>query len=805
MSILARIAAAFAAGAALAAALPAPPAPALAAAAGAALLSALCAARPFRAEHVAVACSLVAGWCRAPLPPPGTVGLRAATPCTRIVSAEVLEPSSRVRDGSRAEILVDGAAGCEGRPAPPALLPARARLSLTILDPAAPPLWPGERILLRAAVKGLPDHANFGGARIRSAPEGRLSAVAESAGSVARASRIRGDPRRGLSAARARLSGFWSANVAAPVDGLARALVLGESAALDPGQRSRFRRTGTAHLLAVSGLHLSILTWLFFGALRLALLRVTPLARRWEVGRFAAAATVPVLVAFAALVGARPPVVRSCVMASSVLLARAAGRRGGAVEGVALAAAALLAFDPGDVADPGFQLSFAAVISFLLGSGAGRAGSPEEPAGLRAAAARAVKRLFFGSLAATSATTPIALFHFDQVSAVAIPCNMIAIPFVSAIVMPALFAVSAAALVAPRLAGPAAGPVEALLGGLDAALGAISGHPLAAFDGPGPLFALAVTACCAAGLALAARRTRPALVAWAASLALAAAAAAADAPPVPRGRLVVDVLDVGQGSAALVTLPDGSRMLVDAGGSAAGPDRFGEGHLVPVLRGLGVRRIDPLVLSHGDLDHFVGAPAALRAFGAGRVWIPGAGEEDGRPGRAGFGEVLAGARRAGAGISSAPEICGASTIAGVRVEVLHPCVGRGGPDPEQSVNDNSLVLRLAYGATSILLPGDLSRDGEARLLRAGPALRSDVLVLGHHGSDSSSGPAFLDAVRPSHAVASAGRDNRYGFPRPGVVSALSRRGIRLWRTDRGGGIRIVSDGARLSVSSARGR
>jgi competence protein ComEC len=817
VQILVALAAAYAAGCALGAGFPVPIVPAIVAAGSSMALAAACGWIRRRPVLAAVACALVAGWCRAPeAAERGGVVATGEAACVRTIVGRISRPPVVLEDGARFELEAEAATACAPSPRAPALAPLRAAVWVTVLGREAPQVVAGDRVIIRGAVKRGASLRNFGARSPRARAGERLTAVVESAGGVAVLSRDPVAVGVALAAVRERISSFWRGNLAAPADGLARALVIGESGALDPALRDRFRRTGTAHLVAVSGLHLAILTWLCFGALRRALLRVEPLARRVEVGRIAAAATIPVLLAFAVMVGGQPPVARSCVMASCVLVARALVRRARALEALALAAVALLAFDPADVADPGFQLSFAAVTSFFLAARRrGRLLEPDGASAPRPLARRLLgriaaesKRLFLGSLAAAAATTPIALYHFDQASAVAVPCNMIAIPFTTVLVMPALFLLSAVAIAAPQIAALGAPVVGWMLGAL-ATLLEWAGRPDAAsIVAPGPPVAIAIAGCCAAALAFVALRSpRSGCVLLAALVATGALVRCAP-PAVPAGRLVVDFLDVGQGSAALVTFPDGRRWLVDAGGSAFGRERFGALHLVPTLRGLGVRAIDTVVLSHPDADHVVGAADLIRELAVRRVLAHGTaavadeGEDEAR--RAGYVAILDAARRRGVTWEEPPDICGGTDVGAVRVEVLHPCGGSGGYDPSLSPNDNSLVIRLSYGQTSALLPGDLGRQGEARLLASGRALSSDVLALGHHGSRSSSGAAFLDAVRPAVAVASAGRGNPWRLPDGEVISALRRRGVHLLRTDRHGGVRIVSDGAGIAVTFAAG-
>jgi competence protein ComEC len=804
------IALAYVAGCAAGVVAPTPQAFAIAGTVAAVALFAVCAAIGKRPLLAAAVCALAAGWSRAPTPFQETNDSTAWQPCTRTLMGVVARPPAALGDRARLEVSSEAMTACQNRPEPPALAPVRAALSVSVLGDRVPLLAVGDRVLVRGAVKRTPRLRNFGGQSPRSREGLHLAAVAESADSVVRLARDPVDVGAGLAAIRERISSFWRSNLAAPLDGLARALVIGESGALDPAQRERFRRTGTAHLVAVSGLHLAILTWICFGVLKWCLLRVEPLARRVEVGRVAAVLTIPVLLAFSALVGGQPPVARSCVMATGVLLGRALVRRSRASDALAIAAAALLAFDPADIADPGFQLSFAAVASFFLGAGRGpRVDSigTEEPTRRQRAWRRvstATKRLFFGSLAATAATTPIALYHFDQVSIVAVPCNMIAIPFTTALIMPALFLLSAVAIPAPGLAAYGAPVAEWLLRAFDAGLAWAGSPDCVAIAGPEPLVAIAIVACCGAALATVAFRGPRSACALLAAIVLAGAAICAQPAAIPTGRFVLDFLDVGQGSATLATFPDGTQWLIDAGGSASSPERFGELHLVPVLRGLGVRALDTVIISHPDPDHVIGGPAVLRAFPVRRVWAHGRGAAAGEDEEAdasylGF---LDEAERLGVATRAPQEICGEETIAGVRAAVLHPCGEPLGFDPMLSANDNSLVVRFEYGLASFLLPGDLSREGEERLLGRRLALASDVLALGHHGSDSSSSDEFLDAVRPAVAVASVGLDNRWGFPRRTVIASLRRRGVGLRRTDRDGGVRVVSDGMSIAVSVA---
>jgi len=583
---------------------------------------------------------------------------------------------------------------------------------------------------------------------------------------------------------------------------------LGESRALDPAQKERFRRTGAAHLVAVSGLHLGLVVLAVFWAANRALLRVPPLARRIDVGRAAAAAAVPAAVFFALLAGGRTPVARACAMATCLLVARAAGRRGRTADALAFAGAALLAWDPGDLSTPGFQLSFSAVIAFALVLGRRPRGEKlldaEGDAGARTAlirrAVRAAARALRATVVAAAATGPIALFHFGRISLLAIPVNALAVPFTSLALMPGLLAVSALAGPAPEAAAVLARPVGLGLGLLDRGLSLASELPCTV-EPHGPLGACAATAACAAAIAAVTSRFRAAAAAGACAAILALSSAALDPTAMPAGRLTVDFLDVGQGDATLITFPNQRHWLVDSGGSRGGSFDPGARVVVPVLRALGVRRLDALVLTHPDPDHAGGMPAVADAVEVGEIWDNGQGLAEGA--HESYGRLLALAERRAVPVLRGGRICGERRVGGVRVTALHPCHDPRGYDPGLDFNDNSIVLHLAFGSFSILLAGDLGAEGEGLLLARGAVPRADVLKLGHHGSRTSTTPDFLAAVDPSVAIASCGPWNPWGMPHRDVRAALRRRRVRLYRTDLDGAIRVVTDGEVALIEAAR--
>jgi competence protein ComEC len=547
-----------------------------------------------------------------------------------------------------------------------------------------------------------------------------------------------------------------------PAAGILAALAVGEQRAIANEEWRLFARTGVTHLMSISGLHVTLVSGLFAWLVSALWRRSARLALALPARKAAATAAITAAFGYATLAGFAVPAQRTFYMVAVVAAALWSGRIASPARTLALALALVTALDPWAVLQPGFWLSFGAVALIFYVS----AGRTEIESRLR--------QWLRVQWAITVGLAPAALFLFAQVSVAGPLANALAIPLVSAVITP--LALAAAAIPADALLFAAQWLVQALLQYLEwcARL-------------PGALWQQHVPPLWAtlAALAGVAWLLAPRGVPWRASgLALMLPAVALPPPSPAAGEAWITTFDVGQGLAVLVRTARHA-LLYDAG-PAFGPDAdSGERIVAPALGALGVRRLEALVLTHDDTDHTGGARSVLERL-----------EVDALLHSLPASHPLLGqaplARRCARGSRWAWD--------GVRFEVLHPAPGA----QPQRRNDASCVLRIAAGERAMLLAGDIERRAEAELAARG-GLRSDVLLMPHHGSRSSSSAAFLEAVRPRLAVAAAGYRNRFGHPAADVLARYAAVGARVLRTDREGAVtlRLAPDGLRIETQRAR--
>ena len=544
---------------------------------------------------------------------------------------------------------------------------------------------------------------------------------------------------------------------------IVNALVFAPNVRLDSDIRERYVRSGLAHLLSISGLHVG-----FIAAWLALLLGKLHLAARARFG-----ATAVLLLGYLWLLGFPAPAVRAGAMLVLADVARLRERVVAPRGVVSIAALGVLIQDAWALHSVGAWLSVAGVGAVVW---AGRAVA-QAPRGVRLAAP---------ALAATLVTAPISAFAFGTVAPIGVLANLIAIPL-AGVAVPGL-------VIALMLSWLASGPAHLIAAGaglglalLDlvarGAAGVPGGHVVMVAGWQAALMWAAVAA--AAWWLWNAPRRRwliAARVAFVTTVFI--ATTFRDVVSLDACRcLTVHFLDVGQGDAAALRTPNGRWIVIDGGPRT--PERdAGRRVVVPFLRGQGVGRVAVVVATHGDADHLGGLPAVVEAFDPELVLEPG--EPLGRPL---YLEFLAGVEASGARWHAAR--------AGDRIEVDGVVLEVLSPDSlwlrlPLEVNEHGVVLRVRYGAVRLLFQADAGLPVEGRL--AGTVGRVEVLKVGHHGSKTATSDAWLDELAPREAVISVGRNNHYGHPAPEVLERLARHGVTVLRTDRSGTITLSTDG-----------
>jgi len=561
------------------------------------------------------------------------------------------------------------------------------------------------------------------------------------------------------------------------VAGVARALVLGDGGALPYTQRKQIAAVGLAHLFAVSGLHVALVSGTLVRSIHW-LLRGTALA--FDARRLAAVLGIPLTLLHAFFAGGSPSAWRAAITAALTWGLVAIGRRPSAASVTAGAALILSAPDPAMALRPAFLLSIIATSAILS---APRLHGDQRWARLRASARISARTLV--------ATTPMVWWWFDGVPLIGWLTNIVVLPLGSWVVIPLahLFALTT---LLPAAAEPAGAALTAAVHLLLSLCDAFA--PLAVTQQLPPLDAiqgLLVLVACLLLLIGRGWRRHLRVIAVATLLWLAADRALVWREQ-PHGELRVSFVDVGQGDATLVDFPDGTLALVDTGRGDRHPAARELRNLLAARRR---SRIDLLVITHGHPDHYGGLGPLLAEVEISELWLNGqllTEERDGAMAR-----LVSSAIARGTRIRFAPELCGKHPgFGGASIEVLWPCPRY---DAALGLNDNSITLRLVFGRRSFLLTGDLESASERLLADSGRIARSDVLKVAHHGSRTSSSLPFLSAARPSLAVISSGAGNRYGHPSALVVARLADVGAQVLRTDVHGGVIVSTDGQRLEI------
>jgi competence protein ComEC len=601
--------------------------------------------------------------------------------------------------------------------------------------------------------------------------------------------------------------------------GMLNAMLFGDRAGLNRTQRVGFERTGSFHLFVVSGMHVGLLAGMVFW-----------LARRLKLREWLATiVTIALTFGYALLTGFGAPVQRALFMTVVFLLARLLSRDRNVLNALGAAALAVLVWSPGALFEASFQMTFLAIIaiggiaiplgerSFLpYAHAAGHLWDKWEDIALppRVAQFRVMLRLWSETIAAVTGdwsrglpsllvrsslwalelaligavaemvmVLPMA-FYFHRATMFAVPTNMLSVPLV-AVLAPMSIITFCAALISPWLAMLPGAATAMLLHGVSSVIGRISSVRAADLRVPAPVWWIALLAVVAwAFCCWAVRRSRG--WAWVAAAVLPLVPLMVLWPEravVSPGMMEVTAIDVGQGDSIFIVGPDGETMLVDAGGPVGGvteaaeaTSRFdvGEEVVSPYLWSRRFRDLDVLALTHAHSDHMGGMPAVMRNFRPRELWV----SID--PNSEAYRALLVEAKNLGVQVR---HFYAGDQLAwgGMQVTVLAP--ENGYNNPREPVNNDSLVLRMQHGKSSVLLEGDAEAPSERAMLEHDRVAAVTLLKIGHHGSRTSTTPEFLGAAAPKDAVVSVGKGNTFGHPRYEVIERIAKARTKLYRTD----------------------
>ena len=568
------------------------------------------------------------------------------------------------------------------------------------------------------------------------------------------------------------------------------ALTTGEQRLLPQQLSTAYARAGVSHILSVSGFHVGVVVALWVLILRWILLRWEWLALRIDIRRASLLSSLPLMLGYLVFTGAAPATARSVLMLAAVVIALWTERDVDILDALLAAAFVLLLTDPLLVFDISFQLSFLALWGLIVLT----------PVLLQPFQRFAENRLIYpvvtlvaASLAAMLATMIPVLASFHQASLTGLFTNLLIVPLLGYIVTVMATAAVPMVFAAPWLAGwlyQLCGLLVDLSNRFVLAavpLPVLQAYTFGAVDVVAVIIVLAIFSF------VPSRRIKAGLI-TSITVLLVLHHYVSSVDSGHDNMLAISFLSVGQGDSTLVRLPDGKTMLIDGGGYLIDNGRdFGERYLVPALHAMKIKTIDIMVLTHPHPDHIGGLPSVAEQFKVKELWQP--------PGDwpfAAYQRLVAAVHHQGGVVRRVAQGDYPLHSQNLNIAVLAPV---GTNASSLGDNNDSLVLQLQYGKQSFLFMGDAGFAVEEKLITK-DKLKTTLLKVGHHGSNTASSERFLQQIRPELAVISVGHNNRFGLPNPDVLERLEQAGATVYRTDQCGTLQVTCDGTACKIAGA---
>lgn len=616
---------------------------------------------------------------------------------------------------------------------------------------------------------------------------------------------------------RERIRQAATATLTGPALALYLGMIIGEPDYLLPEVRDLFMASGTVHILSISGSHLGLIAFLSFFLITTACQRLPApwllcLSRRITPTRLAALLTAVPVTLYTLLAGSEVATIRSLIMILLFLLGIWFGRENSLLRALAVAALLIVIHDPHALFEISFQLSYLSVLAIAVVIQRRRLQEQDlenrgGPVSLLGRVLKRVRHYLWSYAVITSSVTvvtlPLVAYYFNQVAWLGLLGNLLVVPLAGFILVPLGLAAAGWLLLTGATTLPAGPFFQAMGNLLVEVVSMLAGVPGAEWHVASPALWSMPTFYLALFVALWPGITKPLRAITAvAAVVLASFWLWSPRPPSDGENLRVTFLDVGQGDACVIELPDGQTVLIDAGAAYDTLD-LGRAVVAPYLWDRGITRLDHVIATHPQLDHVGGLPWIIRRFEVGQYWSNGVKREE---------RFYAGLREslAARGLTERIAQEGQRLIdsESCRLQVLNPparhpagatasapAIAAGSATSGTILNNLSVVTRLDCGPHSFLFTADIETEAISRLRISNPPLTARVLKVPHHGARSSLEQQWIARLKSEVAVVSAGAANPYGHPAPAVLEAYERHGLRLYRTDRHGAVWVQ---ARLS-------